>query len=314
MHTHRTPRSAFATAQPSARLADDGNEDIYIDPEKPVYYTQVREWDSPKGHYTNLIYRVHFEMSKGNSKSTNGGKGYNVGMMAVVTLDSKGKPVLVNAVHTCGCFHTILPTSYLPADDLPEGWDVDHHTVYKEKLPGMLRFPDDYDGSVRPVIFLRDGSHRVAGDRLGFAMPEVSIGLFPDVAGTHFLTRVPGHCGAWLALTGARIGAGDACALGLMTHYVESARMGDLARALEDSGDTDAILARFSAAPLPAGNAANRAVMIGSKTDKRQRSSLSLKEGGNQVEYDEQDPRVHPLWLEEMKKNGVTPKMEQWIK
>jgi quercetin dioxygenase-like cupin family protein len=60
--------------------------------------------------------------------------------------------------------------------------------------------------------------------------------------------------------------------------------------------------------------AANRAVMIGSKGDKRQRSSLSLKEGGNQVEYDEQDPRVHPLWLEEMKKNGVTPKMEQWIK
>lgn len=62
------------------------------------------------------------------------------------------------------------------------------------------------------------GSHRIATDRLMFAMPETGIGLFPDVGGSWFLNRCPGESGLYLALTGARIGAADACALGLATH------------------------------------------------------------------------------------------------
>jgi enoyl-CoA hydratase len=41
------------------------------------------------------------------------------------------------------------------------------------------------------------GSHRIAGDRFRFAMPEVSIGFFPDVGATWFLPRMPGETGAW---------------------------------------------------------------------------------------------------------------------
>ncbi len=41
--------------------------------------------------------------------------------------------------------------------------------------------------------------------------------------------------------------------------------------------------------------------------------SLSQKEGGDQVEYEDQDPRIHALWLEEMKKHGVEPKMETFF-
>jgi hypothetical protein len=37
--------------------------------------------------------------------------------------------------------------------------------------------------------------------------------------------------------------------------------------------------------------------------------SLSMKEGGDQIEYEDQDKRIHPIWLEEMRKNGVTPRM-----
>jgi mannose-6-phosphate isomerase-like protein (cupin superfamily) len=49
------------------------------------------------------------------------------------------------------------------------------------------------------------------------------------------------------------------------------------------------------------------------KDGQKQGVSLSLKEGGGQIEYEDQDPRIHRLWLEEMKKNNVTPRMEHLI-
>ena len=45
-------------------------------------------------------------------------------------------------------------------------------------------------------------------------------------------------------------------------------------------------------------------------SDKRNAFSRSIKEGGNQVEYEDQDPRIHQIWLEEMRKHGITPKLE----
>jgi enoyl-CoA hydratase len=104
------------------------------------------------------------------------------------------------------------------------------------------------------------GSHRIAGDRLGFAMPEVSIGFFPDVGATWFLPRLPGGFGAYLGLTGARIGAGDALATGLATAYVPSDRFAALAEALTAPGDTDAIVGRFAAPAPEARLASHRAI------------------------------------------------------
>lgn len=90
------------------------------------------------------------------------------------------------------------------------------------------------------------GSHRVAGDRFRFAMPEVGIGFFPDVGATWFLPRLPGETGAWCALTGERIGAADAGAWGLATHRVPSVRLPDLLDGLCSSVPVDALLAAFS--------------------------------------------------------------------
>ena len=50
------------------------------------------------------------------------------------------------------------------------------------------------------------GSHRVATDKLVFAMPETGIGFFPDVGASYFLPRLPHQFGFYLGLTGARIG------------------------------------------------------------------------------------------------------------
>jgi enoyl-CoA hydratase len=95
------------------------------------------------------------------------------------------------------------------------------------------------------------GSHRVASEKLMFAMPEVGIGFFPDVGASWFLPRLPHRIGTYLALTGARIGLGDAMALGLATNAVESTRIAELATKLEVDEPVDAILQRF-AMPAPA--------------------------------------------------------------
>jgi enoyl-CoA hydratase len=92
------------------------------------------------------------------------------------------------------------------------------------------------------------GSHRVAGDRYLFAMPEVGIGFFPDVGATWFLPRMPGQLGAYCALTGDRLGAADAVAAGIATHRVASSRFSDLAEALCGTGPVDATLAAFAEA------------------------------------------------------------------
>jgi enoyl-CoA hydratase len=97
------------------------------------------------------------------------------------------------------------------------------------------------------------GSHRVAGDRFDFAMPEVGIGFFPDVGATWFLPRLPGEIGTYCALTGARLKAADAVASGIATHRVPSARFGELAEALCGGDAVDAVLARFAEQPAASG-------------------------------------------------------------
>src|SRR5256714_13791969 len=90
------------------------------------------------------------------------------------------------------------------------------------------------------------GSHRVAGDRFAFAMPEVGIGFFPDVGATWFLPRIPGELGTWCALTGERLKTADAVAAGLATHHVRSERFPDLLDALCGDVSVDAVLGAFA--------------------------------------------------------------------
>ncbi len=90
------------------------------------------------------------------------------------------------------------------------------------------------------------GSHRVAGDRFQFAMPEVGIGFFPDVGATWFLPRLPGELGTYCALTAERLSADDAVAAGVATHRVRSARFPELIDALIGTVPVDAVLAAFA--------------------------------------------------------------------
>jgi len=76
------------------------------------------------------------------------------------------------------------------------------------------------------------GSHSVASEKFLFAMPETTIGLFPDVGGGYFLTRLPGALGTFLALSSHRLKAADALWAGIVDAYVPSAQIDALQTAL----------------------------------------------------------------------------------
>ncbi|MCX5591723.1 enoyl-CoA hydratase/isomerase family protein [Alcaligenes endophyticus] len=106
-------------------------------------------------------------------------------------------------------------------------------------------------------------SHRVCSDTTRWAMPEISIGLFPDVGGTWMLSHLPAGMGYFLALTGAQLGASDCLHLGLANYYVEQQQYAQLQAALlqqnwtacaqDNAALLDALLAQFTPQSLPTG-------------------------------------------------------------
>jgi len=95
------------------------------------------------------------------------------------------------------------------------------------------------------------GTHRVAGERYRFAMPETGIGLFPDDGVSWAFARMPDCVGMYLALTGRAIGRADAFRLGLATHCISGASFGEIGAALEDADPVDPVLDRRHVDPGP---------------------------------------------------------------
>jgi enoyl-CoA hydratase len=98
-------------------------------------------------------------------------------------------------------------------------------------------------------------SHRIVTETTNIAMPEVGIGLIPDVGGTYLLSHAPGELGTHLALTGGRIGAADAIALGFADYHIRTIETNKLAGYLakaRNRSDVGRILADFI---TPAGDA-----------------------------------------------------------
>ena len=102
------------------------------------------------------------------------------------------------------------------------------------------------------------GSHRVAGDKFAFAMPEVGIGFFPDVGATWFLPRLSGRLGTYCALTGERLDGADAVVAGIATHRVPSARFPNLIESLCDADPVEESLAACAQSPARGAAAARR--------------------------------------------------------
>lgn len=75
-------------------------------------------------------------------------------------------------------------------------------------------------------------SHKVVTETSRIAMPEITIGLYPDVGGSYFLNHMPKGCGLFLGLTGASINATDAKFVGLADSFVPANKKQDVLDAL----------------------------------------------------------------------------------
>jgi len=121
------------------------------------------------------------------------------------------------------------------------------HAGMKAKDPGIYRFFEveyaldyrihTYPKTIAAVIdgivmgggmgISQGADVRIVGERTRMAMPETAIGLFPDVGGSYFLSRVAGELGTYLGLVGPTLRAADAIYCGLADIYAGTAPQGE---------------------------------------------------------------------------------------
>jgi enoyl-CoA hydratase len=121
---------------------------------------------------------------------------------------------------------------------------------------GRKFFHDEYQLNhqmhtyAKPIVAFMDGitmgggvgisqpaKFRVATENTRFAMPETGIGLFPDVGGGWYLSRLGQRMGQFLALTGARLDGSECLWTGLATHYVPHEMLEGLKARIHDHPD-----------------------------------------------------------------------------
>lgn len=116
------------------------------------------------------------------------------------------------------------------------------------------------------IGLMAGASHRVATPKTRLAMPEITLGLYPDVGGSWFLPRAPGRLGLFLALTGAPLNAADARFAGLADFVLDGGGLPMVVDALRaerwqavpqaDAARLSHILERHAATDLPLAKAA----------------------------------------------------------
>lgn len=114
----------------------------------------------------------------------------------------------------------------------------------------------------KPIVAFMDGitmgggvgislpaKYRVATEHTRFAMPETGIGLFPDVGGGWFLSRLDGRMGQFLALTGARLKGEECLWAGLATHYLPSEVLAEAKRRIAAGHEIAGVLSALAVTP-----------------------------------------------------------------
>ena len=167
------------------------------------------------------------------------------------------RPKAIHALNTAMCEGVLEALEAWRTDDAVEAVVIDHaegrgfcaggdirmlaESGAKDGAEARAFFHTEYRMNHRlftyakPTIAFMDGitmgggvgisqpcDYTIATENTRLAMPETGIGLFPDVGGGWYLSRLPGRMGQYLALTGHRLDGAECYALGLATHYIAS--------------------------------------------------------------------------------------------
>ncbi|MBB3228898.1 enoyl-CoA hydratase/carnithine racemase [Luteibacter sp. Sphag1AF] len=159
--------------------------------------------------------------------------------IAVVVLQGSGEKAFCAGGDLQGLYRSMLAHRESGSDDiLANGYARDFFEV-------EYRLDHRIHTCAKPVLcwghgivmgggigLMSGATHRVVTERSKLAMPEITVGLYPDVGGSWLLNRVPDHAGLFLALTGAPLGAADAIHAGLADHYLRDEQRADVYSAL----------------------------------------------------------------------------------
>lgn len=215
------------------------------------------------------------------------------GLVGHISLD---RPKALHALTLEMCHAMSAALSDWEHDDAVEAVIIDHHdgrgfcaggdiaflrdsALNDGGASGRRFFHDEYQLNhqlftyPKPIVAFMDGitmgggvgiampaKYRVATENTRFAMPETGIGLFPDVGGGWYLSRLGGRLGQFLALTGARLDGAECLWAGIATHYLPHAMLEDVkARIAERPGRISGILSEPAGSPPKARIEANAA-------------------------------------------------------
>lgn len=179
----------------------------------------------------------------------------NDAQVVLVTVEGAGEKGL--------CAGGDMRSFYDKKDDNVEEHAVNFFgTEYRMNLQ-MYRYP-------KPIVAYMNGivmgggvgisifaAERIVTERSKLSMPEMNIGFFPDVGGSYFMNRMPGHMGRYLALTAHLFNGADAIYLGAADHYIDSTSWDaikadidahDWTQKVDAAGELRALLQKYAAA------------------------------------------------------------------
>lgn len=178
------PAEAFnKIGKPGIRDVPGEHPAVFVAPEQPAIYYEEQVFQTAKGHYTNLVYRIHFPEVPLGWDRINLTAGRNPGLLVIYTFDDRRTLLLVTTVHTCGCYLAFLPTEALAAEAYPPGWPAGRQTVYGYTLPSVINLPRQ-ESDDRLVFTLASQTHRIRdiglfGRDEREALPAQEMALLP---------------------------------------------------------------------------------------------------------------------------------------
>jgi enoyl-CoA hydratase/carnithine racemase len=169
--------------------------------------------------------------------------------VVALILDSAGEKAFCAGGDVVGAYHLIQSEEFDAIDDyFANEYRLDYRLQTFPKP--ILCWASGY--VMGGGLGLMNGcSHRVVTETSRLAMPEIAIGLFPDVGASFFLNKLPAEIGYFLALTGSQVPAKDACWLGLADYMLKSEQhdvvLDRLKSGIWNQGDNHGVLSQVLA-------------------------------------------------------------------